>query len=94
MIARRERANALADLDHDACALVPEHHGEEPLGVLTRKCVGVRVTYARGGELDQALARARPVELDLLDFQRASGFPCNCRFHLHGRDYTGFLTAL
>ena len=46
------------------------------------------MTDAGGRQAHQAFARARPLELDLLDLERPSRLPCNCRFHLHGRDHT------
>ncbi len=94
MIAGRERADARADLDHDPRALVAEHHGKETLGVLARKCVGIGVTHAAGGQLDQALAGARSLELDIFDIESASGFPRHRRLHLHARDYNAPLTRV
>jgi hypothetical protein len=57
MIAGLQRRHALADLQHDARALMAEDRGEQPLGVRARQREIVGVADAGGLDLDQNLAR-------------------------------------
>ncbi len=73
MIAGRHRGHPRADLDHHARALVAEDGGKQPLGIVARQGEGIRVADAAGLDLDEHLARARPLEVDVTDFQGFAG---------------------
>ena len=62
-----------ADVDDDASALVAEDRGKQALGVGAREREFVGVADAGRLDLDQHLALARPLEIDLGDFERLSG---------------------
>jgi hypothetical protein len=57
MIAGLQAGHALADLQHDASALMAEDGGEQPLGIGARKREIIGVADAGGLDLDQNLAR-------------------------------------
>jgi hypothetical protein len=83
VIARLQRAHALADLDDHACAFVTEDRREQALRIRSRQ--GVRIGVADPGrlDLDQHLASARSFELDLFDRQRLVGSVGNGGARLH-----------
>ena len=69
VVARRERGHALAESDDLAGGLVAERHRHHPRpAAVDDREVGV--AEARRPHLDQQLARARRVELELDDLQR------------------------
>src|SRR6516165_9670847 len=81
-VARRDLGHALADLDDDACSLVPEHARQrEGQRAITRGQVGV--ADANRADKDQNLTRLRGVKVDLLQAEVAADFSQNrCRdFH-------------
>ena len=65
--------DARPNVDHDPCALMAENGGKEPLRVGAGEGELVGVADARRLDLDQDLALARSVEIDLGDFERLSG---------------------
>ena len=73
MIALAHAGHAGADVDHHARALVAENGGKEPLRIGAREGELVGVADARRLDLDQDLALARAVEIDLHDLERLSG---------------------
>ena len=74
MIARLDAGHARADLAHDARAFVAEDRGKHAFAVETVQRVGVGVANAGRLDLDQHLARLRPFQIELDDFQRLLGF--------------------
>src|SRR3546814_9935035 len=64
------RFRSRADLDHDAAALVAEHHRKQAFGVVTTERERVGVADTGGGDLHQHLAGARRIDVDLDDLQR------------------------
>ena len=83
MVALRHRLHAGAGGDHDARALVAEDGGEEALGVGAGEGELVGVADAGRLDLDQHLALARALEVDLDDLQRLAcgkGYGC-AAFH-------------
>ncbi|MNE81220.1 hypothetical protein D3C80_1778530 [compost metagenome] len=74
MVADGQARHARPDLDHHARAFVAENAREYALGVQTVQRIGVSVADARRLDLDQHLARARPLQIDLDDLERAFGF--------------------
>ena len=83
VVALLHRGDAGPDVDHDACAPVPEDRREEPfrIGARTRELVGM--AHATRPDLDQHLESARPVELHGFDRQRLAGFVADCCAHVH-----------
>ena len=73
MVALAHAGHAGADIDHDARALVAENGGKEPFRIGARKGELVGVADAGRLDLDQNLASARAVEIDLHDLERLSG---------------------
>ncbi len=73
VIALAHAGHAGADIDHDARALMAENGGKEPLRVGAREGELVGMADAGRLDLDQNLALARAVEIDLHDFERLSG---------------------
>ena len=73
MIAHLEAGHPLAQLDHDARALMAEDGGKDPLGVAARAGELVGVTQPRGLDLHQNLARLRAVKLHIHDLERLPG---------------------
>ena len=84
MIARRDARDARADLLDDTTALVAEHRGKESRRVAAAHRVRVRVAHARRHEPHEALAGARPLEVDLVDLERAARLPADRGSHPHG----------
>ena len=82
VVAGREPADTRADLLHDAGALMAADDRQ-----LERQVAGdqvlVAVAHARCGQLDQHLARAWWIELDLFDAPRRVDLPQNGSFRLH-----------
>ncbi len=78
MIALLEALHGRPDVDDDARALVAEDRGEEALRILARRACGVGVTDARRLDLDEDLALAGALHLNVLD-RRASRRPCGPR---------------
>ena len=70
VVARLDRGHAAADLDHHARALVAEDRGEQALGIEPVQGVGVGVADTGGLDLDQDLARLRPLQVQLHDLER------------------------
>ena len=69
MVAGGEAADALAGLEHFAGGLVPEHHRHHPRArAVDHREVGV--AEAGGAYLDQELAGAGRIELELGDLER------------------------
>jgi hypothetical protein len=69
MVSRREAHAALANLFHDAGALVAQHGRRVAGRVRPAGGVEVGVAHPAGGETDQHLARAGAVEVHLLHHQ-------------------------
>jgi len=84
VIALLQRRNAGADVDHDACAFMPENRRENTLRVGARQRVVVGVAYPGGLDFDQHFTEFRAVQIDGFDAQRDAGFPGNCGFGFHG----------
>ncbi len=86
VIALAHAGHAGADIDHDARALMAEDGGKEPLRIGAREGELVGVADAGRLDLDQNLARARAVEIDLHDLERLSGGDGDggAGFHGHG----------
>ena len=83
MVARLEAADPGADLADDAGTLMPQDRREHAFRISARqgKCIGV--ADAGGHDLNQHLASARAVEIDLHDFKGLAGFNGNCGTGLH-----------
>ena len=77
VVARLQRFDAGAALDHDAAAFVAEDAGECAFGVVARQGEGIGVADAAGDDLQQHLALARAFDFDLFNRQRFLGFPGN-----------------
>src|SRR5918994_6508450 len=84
MVARRDAGHALADLLHDARALVPQHGGRVAGRVSAARGVEVCVTHAAGGEAHEHLTLTRAVELDVLDDERLGELLQNGGANPHG----------
>ena len=84
VVARLQALDARADVDDDACALVPEDGGEEPFGVGAGQRELVGVAHAGGLDLDEDLAGAGSVEGDGLDGQGLAGLVGDGGSGLHG----------
>ena len=89
MVADRDRGHARANLAHYARAFMAENRREQPLAVEPVQRVGIGMADARRHDLDQHLAGARPLEVDLDDFQRSLGFKGDGGTALH----TGILLS-
>src|SRR3954447_24406279 len=85
LVARRDVPGVLADPLDDPGALVAEHGWCIAGGVGAGSRVEVGVADAAGDEAHERLARARLVELDLLDFERSSEVLEHRGADLHGR---------
>jgi len=85
VVAGRNRCHASADLDDHARAFVPEDGGEQALRVLARERVVVGVADAGRLDLDQHLAGARAIEIQLDDLERLLGRERDGRAGLHER---------
>ena len=83
MVALPEPGHAGADLAHDARALVAQDRREEPLGIRARPRELVGVTDPGGHDLDQDLARFRPLEIDFDDFEGLARLEGDRRTCLH-----------
>ena len=83
MIARLHRRHALADLDHDPRALMPQNGREKPFGVRTGQGEFVGVADAGGLDLDEHFAGFRPGQVHVHDFKGFTGLRGNggARFH-------------
>jgi len=84
MFARLHAGDAPPDLPHDTRALVAKDGGEQALGVVARQGEGIGVANAGGLGLDQHLAVARPLQIDLDDFERLTGSEGNGGVGFHG----------
>ena len=84
MIALHDRRHAGPDVDHDSRALVAEDRGKEPLRIGAGQGEFVGVADAGRLDLDQDLAGARPIEIDLGHFERLSGGDGDGGAGLHG----------
>jgi len=73
VVADGDRGHARPHLDHHARALVAKNAGEDALGVQAVQRIGVGVADAGGLDLDQHLAGARPLQIDLDDLERTFG---------------------
>ena len=78
MVTRLDRGHALADLDHDAGALMAQHRREHAFRVLARQGEGVGMANAGIRDPDKHLALARRLDVDLDDFQWLSRPEGNC----------------
>ena len=78
VIAAPDGGDAGAEVDDDAGALMAEDRGKQALGIGAGAGELVGVADAGGFELDQHLARARPVEANRLDRQRCAGAMRDC----------------
>ena len=78
------RGHARPDLADDPGALMAEDRGEDALGILALERVGVGMADAGRHDLDQHLARLRPVEVDLVDLERRVGRDGDGGAGLHG----------
>ncbi len=74
MIAGLNAGDPRADLAHDPRAFVSEDRGEDALAVEPVERVGVGMADAGGHDLDQHLARLRPLEIDFDDLEGLLGF--------------------
>ena len=83
MVAGLQRFDAGPDIDHDARALMAEDRGKQALRIGARERERVGVADAGGLDLDQHLARLRPLEIDRLDGQRRSRPMRHRRAHFH-----------
>src|SRR6185436_13806889 len=84
VIADRNAGHARTDLAHDAGALMPQDRRKEPFWIGTREREFVGMTDAGRFELDQDLARPRPVQLHGLDDKRLSSLDSNSGTDVHG----------
>ena len=84
VIADRDRGHARPHFDHHARALVPQDRGEDALGVQPVQRIGVGMADAGGLDLDQHLAGARPLQIDLDDLQRTFGLEGDGGAGFHG----------
>ena len=73
MIALFQAADAGADVDDDARALVPENRRKQPFRVGARTGELVGVAHAGRLDFDQHLARLGAVQLHGVDHQRGAG---------------------
>ncbi len=73
MIALLQAGDARAHIHHDARALMPKNGREETLGIGTRQREFVGMADAGGLDLDQNLALAGAIEIDLHHLKRFSG---------------------
>ena len=78
VVTRLDRGHALADLDHDAGALMAQHRREHAFRVLARQGEGVGMANAGIRDPDKHLALARRLDVDLDDFQWLSRPEGNC----------------
>ena len=85
MIARLHAGDALADLDHDAGALMTQNRGEQPLGIAAGEGEFIGVADACGLDLDHHLAGLGTVEIDLHHFQLLAGLKGHGGTGFHGR---------
>ena len=83
MIADRDRGHPRANLAHHPGALMPQDRRKQPLAVQPVQRVGIGMANPRRHDLDQHLAGARPLQVDLDNLQRALGFECNGGTALH-----------
>src|SRR5690606_20564325 len=83
VIADAERRHPRPDLDHDTGALMAEDGRERAFRVVARQGEGVGVADAGRLDLDQHLARLRPLELDRVDLQRLAGLERYRRAYVH-----------
>uniref|UniRef100_A0A0N5A603 LigA n=1 Tax=Parastrongyloides trichosuri TaxID=131310 RepID=A0A0N5A603_PARTI len=74
VVADGQRGHARPHLDHHARALMAQDRGEETLAVQPVQRIGVGVADPRRLDLDQHLARARTLQIDLDDLKRTFGF--------------------
>ena len=70
MVADRDAGNAGADFADDTGAFMAEDRREQAFAVETIERIGIGVADAGRHDLDQHLAGARAVEIDLDDFER------------------------
>jgi hypothetical protein len=73
VVADRYRGDAGADFAHDPGAFMAEDRREDALAVLALQRIGVGVAHARGHDLHQHFAGARPLQVDLVDLERLVG---------------------
>src|SRR4029077_8672539 len=85
VVSDREAADTRADLLDDAAPFVAEHRGEESRGIAPAHRVRVGVTDPGRDEPDEAFARLRSLELDLLDGEGRARLPADGSLHLHAR---------
>src|SRR4029453_18145888 len=83
VIAGGEPRDPRAHLLDDPAALVAEHRGEEAGWVAAAHRVRVGVTDAGRDQPHETLARARPVQVDRVDLERAAGLDADRGADLH-----------
>ena len=88
VVADLERADARADLHHDAGTLVAADARRlaGDAGEIAGHHMLVAVAHAAGSQLDQHFAGLRRIEVDLFDAPRRVSFPQNRGFGLHSRN--------
>ena len=84
MIAFFDAGHAGSDVYNDAGAFVTEDRRKQSLRVIARTGELVGMADAGRPDLDQDLARARPVQIDGMDFQRFAGGGGDGGAGLHG----------
>src|SRR6185369_15846422 len=84
VVAAPDGGDAGAEVDDDAGPLMAEDRRKEPLGVGAGTGEFVGVADAGGFELDQHLARPRPIEANRLDRQRRAGAMRDCSTYVQG----------
>ena len=83
VVALLDRGDARADVDDDAGALMAEDRRKQAFRIGARQRELVGVADAGRLDLDQHLAVARTVEVDLHDLQRLSGGDGDCGAGFH-----------
>ena len=100
MVAGHKRRDARAHLFDDARAFVTEHARKEPFGIRAGQREGVGVTHARGREPDEAFARLRAFEVDLIELERLTcrdrhrSLDLHLRALLHGVGLAGSTSSV
>ncbi len=94
VIALGDARDALADVDDDSRPLVTENGWEQSLGIGARQGEIVGVADAARLDLDENLALARAIEVDLHDFKRLAGGDGDGGAGLHRASPLGLLERI
>ena len=86
MVPRRNARHPGPDLAHDPRTLMPQNARKDPLAVETLQRIRIRMADTRRHDLDQDLASARTLKINLNNLQRLLRFKryCCSRLHLYG----------